>query len=321
MADVPSRLLDAMTRLLPPDRRDWGRAMRAEIGAVDGRGERWRFSGGCVRTAALQFHLLRAVVHAAVVLGVLAAVLAWAATIGYRPLSWPLDAVVSVLAAVCWQARRRSMLGPLGDGPAAWLLRGTGYLAAALIAVVCVRQARAASESGIGLLVVGVVVAAYALGLVLVCARPAPATTRVRLTAVGCASVAALTWLLAALVAPPIPASTGWALALTATASVAALSMNLGTTRRALLAALLSSALTLALIFCAVVLLAHYGPDAAIPAIAPDALAADRMTESRIEIIDPYMLVLALGGVAATILAAASLSTRPALHRAPHQPA
>jgi hypothetical protein len=321
MTDLPERLLGVLTGLLPADRRDWGRAMRAELAAVEGRGERWRFAGGCVGTAAVQFHLLRALVHAAVVLGALAAVFAWAAKIGYRPLSWPLDAVVSVLAVVCWQARRRSMLGPLGDGAAAWVLRGTGYLAAAMIAVVCVRQARAASESGIGLLVVGVVVAAYALGLVLVCARPAPATSRVRLTAVGCASVAALTWLLAVVVAPPIPASTGWALAVTATAAVAALSMNAGTTRHALMAALLTGALTLALIFCAVVLLARYGPDAVIPAITPAALAADRVTESRIEIIDPYMLVLALGGVTATALAAATLPVRPARRLAPRQAA
>ncbi|MEV6847263.1 hypothetical protein [Actinoplanes sp. NPDC051411] len=312
--DLPGRLLDAVTNFLPRGREQWGRAMRAEMAALDARGERWRFAGGCLRVAVTQFHLLRATLHLAVVLGALGTVFAWAATIDYRPLAWPLDAMVSVLAVVCWQARRTAMLGPVGDGATAGLLRGGGYLLAGAIAALCLLHARPATgseaESGIGLLVAGVIVAAYALGLVLVCARSAAATTRLRLTAVGCGTVAALTWLLAVTAVPPIPASTGSALALTATAAFAALSMNLGTARRALLAALLSGAVTLALIFCAVVLLARYGPDALIPALTPHALPANRVAESRIEIIDPYVLVFVLGGLAATALGAAAVSTR-----------
>ncbi|HEY0530324.1 MAG TPA: hypothetical protein VGD29_01850 [Actinoplanes sp.] len=314
MADLPGRLLDATAHFLPAARPDWGRAMRAELAALEGRGERWRFAGGCMRAAITQFRLLRAAVHLAVVLGALGTVLAWAATIGFRPLVWPLDAVVSVLAVVCWQARRAAMLGPLGNGAIAWLLRAAGYLLAGGIAAVCVSHARATtgseSENGVGLLVGGVVVVAYALGLVLVCARSGRATAQLRLTAVGCGAVAALTWLLGAVFVPPIPASTWWALALTGTAAIAALSMNLGTPRRALLAALLSGAITLALVFCAVVLLAQYGPDAVIPAITPQALPADRIAESRIEIVDPYILVLVLGGLVATALGAAAVITR-----------
>jgi hypothetical protein len=214
---------------------------------------------------------------------------------------------VSVLAVVCWQARRAAMLGPLGDGAIAWLLRGGGYLLAGGIAAVCLLHAHPTTDdAGIGLLVGGVVVAAYALGLVLVCARSTHATTRLRLTAVGCGAVAALTWLLAVVIAPPIPASAGWALGLTATAAVAAFSMNLGTARRALQAGLLSAAVTLAVVFCAVVLLASYGPDSVIPALTPYALPADRVSE----VIDPYVLVLVLGGLVATALAATSLSRR-----------
>jgi hypothetical protein len=297
MTDLPSLMLSSATRLLPAGRQDWGRAMQAELTAVEGRGERWRFAVGSLRAS-----LLRAAVHVALVLGALGTVFAWAATIDYRPLTWPLDVAASVLAVACWQARRAAMLGPLGDGAVAWLLRAGGYLLAAGIVTVSVLHNRLATD--VGVLVVGVVVAAYALGLVVVCAPPTPATTRLRLTAAGCGVVAALTWLLAVVLVPPVPASTGWALALTVIASTAALAMNSGTVRRALLAALLTAAVTLALIFCAVVLLAHYGPDAVIPPLTPHALPADRVAESRIEIVDPYVLVLVLGGLAATALAA-----------------
>jgi hypothetical protein len=314
MSDLPSRLLDATVRLAPAGRRDWARAMRAELAAVEARRDRRSFAIGCLRTAAGQFQVWRAALHLTVVLGALATVFAWSSTIDYRPLAWPLDAVVSVLAVVCWQARRAAMLGPSGDGGVAWLLRAGGYVLAGGIAALCLLHANPANdsevESGIGVLLCGVVVAAYALGLVVVCARRSPATTRNLLTAVGCGVVAGLTWLLAVAIAPPIPASTGWGLALAATASVAAMAMNLGTARRALLAAMLAAAVSLALIFCAVALLASYGPDALIPPITPDALLADRVTESRIEIIDPYVLVLALGGLAATVLGAAAVTFR-----------
>jgi hypothetical protein len=314
MTDLPGRLLTAAARFLPPGRFEWGRAMVAELAAVEGRRERWRFTLGCLRTAAGQLHVLRAAVHLAVVLGALGAVFAWSSTIGYRPLAWPLDLVASALAVACWQARRASMLGPLGDGATAWLLRLGGYLLAAGVAATAVLHAHPATpaeaESGVGPLVTGVVVAAYLLGLVVVTARRSAATTRLRLTATGCATAAALTWLLAVAAAPPIPPSTGWALALTAVAAVAALLMNSATAGRALLAALLSAALASALIFCAVALLARFGPDAAIPPLTPYAPPPTRVSESRIELIDPYMLLLALGGLLATALAITGVATR-----------
>jgi hypothetical protein len=299
------RLLEITTRFLPTDRQDWGRAMRAELAVVGDRGERRRFGIGVLRAV-----LLRPAIHLAVVLGTLATVIAWASTIDYRPLTGPLDAVVCVLAAVTWQARRTAMLGPLGDSPAASRLRAGGYLLAAGIAALCVLHRRLTTDDP-GLLVVGVVIAAYVLALVVVGARSGPATTRLRLTAAGCGVVAALTWLLAAVLVPPVPASPAWALMLTAVASAAAVSMNSSTTRRALLAGLLTAAVTQALIFTAVILLAHYGPDAAIPALTPHAPPAMRVSESRIELIDPYMLVLVLGGLVATALAAVT-AARPA---------
>jgi hypothetical protein len=314
MTDLPGRLLGTTLRLLPPGRRDWGTAMRAELTAVEGRRNRWSFAGGCLRALATQIHLLRAAVHLAVVLVTLGTVLVWTATIDYRPLAWPLDVVVSALAVVCRQARRSTMLGPTGDDAVAWLLRAGGYVLAAGIAALGLFHAHpgttAEAEAGVRLLVTGVAVACYALGLVLVCARRSAATTRTLLTATGCGVIAALTWLLAVALAPPIPPSTGWALAMTAIASVAALAVNSATTDRALLAALLAGSIALALIFFAVALLASWGPDAVIPPLTPQALPPDRVAESRIEIVDPYMLVLVLGALAAAALSITAVTTR-----------
>lgn len=49
--DAPERLLTAAVATLPADRRDWGRAMTAELASVPDRRERRRFAIGCARTA------------------------------------------------------------------------------------------------------------------------------------------------------------------------------------------------------------------------------------------------------------------------------
>jgi len=49
--DVARRLVALATRLLPPERRDWGQAMLAELDQIKGRAARWRFALGCVRVA------------------------------------------------------------------------------------------------------------------------------------------------------------------------------------------------------------------------------------------------------------------------------
>lgn len=45
--DRPARLLEVATRVLPPARREWGAAMRAELDQITEETARWRFSAGC----------------------------------------------------------------------------------------------------------------------------------------------------------------------------------------------------------------------------------------------------------------------------------
>jgi hypothetical protein len=51
--DGPGWLLAARAATLPAGRREWGRAMAAELAQVQGRPARWRFAAGCARVAVL----------------------------------------------------------------------------------------------------------------------------------------------------------------------------------------------------------------------------------------------------------------------------
>ncbi|KUL42066.1 hypothetical protein [Actinoplanes awajinensis] len=309
--DRPARLLAAAVRVMPAGRRDWGRAMQAELSAIDEPAERRSFARGCLRAAAAEFHLLRAAVHLLVVLGTLVTLLAWIAAVDYPPLVAVLSVVVSALAVVCWAGRRAGMLGPTGDSWLAWLLRTGGYLLAAVI--VAATATGPVTDDSIGILVFATIPASFLLGLVAVLAKRSAATARVLLTGAGSGLAATLAWLAVVVIAPPIPPSTGLALALTAVAVAVAALANAApsdTNQGRLLAALLATATTMVSIFVGVVALAHWGPDALIPNITPHALAGSEIAESRIEIIDPYVLVLVLSGVVSAALALAAVLTR-----------
>lgn len=315
--DLPGRLLDAGVRVMPAARRDWGRAMRAELAAIEAKPARWSFARGCLSAAAREFHLLRGAVHLVAVLGTLATLLAWTGTAGYPPLVAILYVMVWFLAVACWEARRAGMLGPTDDGAVAWLLRGAGYLIAGGIIALGVAHLHPATteavDAGTGLLVVAIIPTGYLLGLATVFAKRSAATARVLVTGLGSGLAAALVWVATVFIAPPIPVSVLWALALTGLAGIGALAANAtqpDETRRGLLATLLAVTTTMGLIFVGVNLLAGYGPDSIIPHITPYALPADRISESRIEIVDPYVLLLVLGGLAGAALALAAVFTR-----------
>lgn len=305
--DRAARLLSAAVRFMPVERRDWGRAMQAELAAIDDPADRWSFAWGCLRAS----HLLRGAVHLLVVLGTLGALLAWIAGTDYPPLVWILSVVASVLAAVCWQGRRTGMLGPTGDGAVAWLLRGGGYLIAAGIGAVALAHAHPATleaaNAGDSLLAIAAVTGSFLIGLAAV---KAATTRRTLVTGAGSALAATAVWLLAVLVAPPIPDTVGSALFVTGGAAVVAVLANATTAQESLLAGLLATAGTMALIFGTVLLLAHFGPDSLIPDITPAALPGQHISESRAEIVDPYVVVMIFSAMAATALGLAAVATR-----------
>jgi hypothetical protein len=49
--DIPRHLLTLAVRRMPAERRDWGRAMLAELAQLQNVSTRWRFALGCAQTA------------------------------------------------------------------------------------------------------------------------------------------------------------------------------------------------------------------------------------------------------------------------------
>jgi hypothetical protein len=72
--------------------------------------------------------VLRRAGHPLLVAGALVAVLGWTTTIGYAPLRWAVVGLVSILLALSWWGRRPGRIGPVGDGPAARLVRTGGHV-------------------------------------------------------------------------------------------------------------------------------------------------------------------------------------------------
>jgi hypothetical protein len=202
------------------------------------------------------------------------------------------------------------MLGPTGDGVTAWLLRVGGYLIAGGVIAVAVARA---GPAGVGVLVISTILAGLLIGLATVCAKRSAATRRVLITGAGSGLAATLAWLVVVLLAPPIPATVGWALTATGAAAITAVLANSGrsgTIPGGLLAGLLGTATAMALIFAGVIALAQWGPDSLIPNITPHAPPGHRISESRIEIVDPYVLIFVLSGLTATALSLAAVLTR-----------
>ncbi|MFC4066558.1 hypothetical protein [Actinoplanes subglobosus] len=250
------------------------------------------------------------VVHLLVVLGTLTALLAWAATIDFAPLAAVLAVMVSTLAVVCWQARRAGMLGPLGSGPAAWTVRVAGYLIAGVIAVVAVAHTHPATleaaDDGAAMLTLATGAVAFLVAVAVV--SGSAVSSRVRYIGIGSGLVAALVWVLGVVVAPPIPVTVGWVLALAGVAAVVAVLASAGT--NPLLAGLLALTVTFGVVFGAVVGLARWGPASLIPDVTPHAPVARRVAESRIEIVDPYVLVMVLSAVAAAAFSLTAVFSR-----------
>ncbi|GIE76791.1 hypothetical protein Aph02nite_27410 [Actinoplanes philippinensis] len=168
-----------------------------------------------------------------------------------------------------------------------------------------------AADSGAAVLILAVVGAAILGAAVLTFSAVVPA--RARRAAAGGSLAGVVVWLLVVVAAPPIPATIGWALTAAGLAAIVAVPLAAGpsgTTAGTLIAGLLAVAGTMLSIFVTVLVLAHWGPDALIPDVTPQAPAARRIAESRIEIVDPYIMVLVLAALAATAMSLTAVLAR-----------
>ncbi len=286
--DAAGWLLGGAVRLLPDGRREWGRAMHAELAGIGPVGARWRFALGCLGVVTRQRMTLRAVGYLVLAAGVLAGVVGLTRTIAYAPLRGGLIALVSILVAMSWLGRRRAVFGPVRTGRAARLAAAGAYL----------------------------LVGAMALTIVLDMRGPGLANPDDKATTTGVASGLGATacWLALVLAMGSIPADLGPALGFIGVAMGVAGFVNSGRRGSAALgqlAGLFAGAVAALLIVIVVWGLAGYGPASLIPDLAPAALspAAD-LAQSRVEINDPYVGLLALGCLAAAALTAVSVATR-----------
>jgi hypothetical protein len=311
---VSARLvLAGVVRLLPPDRRAWGRAMQAELAVLTGTGERWGFALSCLRVVGIEPGTRRRAGHAVLAVAALATVVAGTGSVAYGPLRWGLIAMVTVLVGVSFA------LGPVGHGGASQAVRAGAYVLiggmAVEFAVSMAGKDNPGEQARWGVPVFTVLLAGCLTAFLAVTARRSAATGVVLATAAAAGVGAAGAWIGTVFLLPPIPASPARALAFGVLA--AALAAFVAVSRRGGEASAALAGLTAALVCCllvaqAVILLSSYGAARLIPDLVPAALSpADDLANSRIEIQDPYVGLLAIAFlVAATLTVGTILSRR-----------
>ncbi|WP_433201544.1 hypothetical protein ACQP00_30710 [Dactylosporangium sp. CS-047395] len=308
--DGADRLLALATALLPPDRRDWGRAMRAESTAIGPGRERRRHAMGCLGVVLAQPAVIRAVGYPLLAAVALAAAVRGTAGVAYPPLRWGAVAVVALLLSLAWWGRHRGALGPVGIGLAPRALRAGGTCLVGALAATFVSAAgshgSAREQAMVGLPVFGVVLTACLLAVLSVTAERTDLSGPALRTGATAALVAAGWWLVAQLVFPPVPGSAGGAMVVTGVGVAAAVLLGArrrDRTRDIWLTALCVATLTPLLVFAQVLALSTYGPARLIPDLVPMALSpVDDLANSRIEVQDPYVVLLFLAGLAALAL-------------------
>ena len=258
-----------------------------------------------LRIAGFAGHLL--VVAAAVV-----AMLVATSRFAYPPLRVGLVAMVVVLSAVTLFGRFPLGLGPVAGSATAWIVRMVGIVLAGAGAVgVAFGLAQGGSESeraGSGVPLYTVVLAVYLGAFLAVSRRDGGLPPRAMLTGVGLGLLAGALFAAAVPILPPgliglvlllaasAPAVAGW---LTRPAEVGVLS------------ALLATVTGCQTVFFAAAVLYQYGPDAWMPYAGPGPLTPQgQLEQNRAEAIDPFVSVLFLGAVAATVLVAMALKAR-----------
>jgi hypothetical protein len=165
-SDPPARLLAAAVAVLPERRREWGRAMLAELASIPGRSARWRFALSCVR-----------------------------ATLALPPAGgWPVLALVTGMAVACAVVVGRAV-GAAVPGLTVFAVTFTALVGA--MAVLAVARSRRPVPSAPAVLVSVAVVASIVVTGVLLRRDPAaagylpaPAAVYLAVGLAGCLSIA-----------------------------------------------------------------------------------------------------------------------------------
>jgi hypothetical protein len=312
VSDLAGRGLAAAVRLLPPQRREWGLAMQAELAAIDGARERRRYALGCVRAVLTQPAALRSAAGHVLVpaFGAVAVGLA----LDYRSAGVTAEALVlvAILGLAAARGRRPGRLGPVADGPTARRARAIGYFVVGGSVMLLLSWGNHDDPSGWWL--AAPAMALYFIAVLAVTSSRTDAEPRALRVAGAAALVVLTAWWTAMLLFAGVRSHPQSALLAVALAALgAALVMGrAGNDAEVAIAGVGAAVATCLLIFVAAV-----GTFAAFPGLAPDIAGpggaggltpAARAETARIEAVDPYVGEFLLGA----LLAAAVIAAAPA---------
>ena len=307
-ADMARRLLALAIRMLPAHRREWGRAMQAELDHLDKPAARRRFALGCLRVAVGRRATLRAVLFLTVALAGLGMALVWATGIADPGVRAEAVVLVVILALCGGLGLGAGWFGPVGKVRSAHWVRAIGSATVGVIALFFIGSNRFPlgeqhADPG-GWWIAGLAVTSYLVTTMVVTTHTSPVRAAVltRSLLLGCG--VACTWWTAMLVIPAVRAQHEWAaLAVLAAMLVAGglAASKHDSAVQGLFAVLLSGIVSCMLLFVAAVVTYAVAPGL-VPDVAgqlSDGLtAADRVVTNRIESTDPYIGQLLLGGAA-----------------------
>lgn len=311
--DAAARLLAAAAGVLPAGHRDWGVAMRAELADIVPRGDRWRFTAGCVRVVATRPAVWRHIGYPVLMVAVLVATVLETARTEYAPMHRGLIALVGILVLVACLGHV-GPLGPVADDRAARASRAVALLlVGALAAEAVVSMAHKTNHDVAGVPVFTVMFVGYLLGFIALTARRSPASTPTLAIGVAAGGLAAAGWTALVVAVPPIPPDPAWAVLLTLAGMAAAgrIAGRRGGGTAELLAGTCAGTVATVLILNVFTALRLFGPAWLIPNVTPHALTpASRLAESRIEIADTYLWLMLFGWLIAIGLCVTALAGR-----------
>jgi hypothetical protein len=317
--DLADRLLGVVVRLLPPERLDWGRAMRAELAGVEAARARMSFVLGCVGAVVRQPGGVGRVGYGLLVLVALGGAVRRAGALSYGPLRVGVVGLVCVLVAVSWFGRRRGVLGPVRRSPVDRVVRAGGYLVVVGLTVGILpalwKHPDQPADGTQLAAVLAVVLGTFLVGFLAVTAERSAVDARALAVGAGAAVLSAGVWGAVVVAVRPIPTD------LTPAVVAVGLGMALAafdgagrrrTTAGRLLAALFAGVVGTLSIVVLVGVLAAYGPPSLIPDLVGSVALtpADALDQSRAEIQDPYVAVAFGGFLLAALLAVLAVGTR-----------
>lgn len=285
-------LLAFVVRALPWHRREWGRAMAAELATITGRRDRVRFVAGCARVAVVNWPVVVGVVGVVAFVVVVIGAMAGIPSTGVRVEAGVLAGAIVVLA---WRGRRPGAISPVDAHLAARSTRLGGY--AVVMATVAALLTMGTNDPK-GWWLAAVAVGLYLASFLRLTAYPGALSLPL---AAGLTVAGLATWWTLMLVfqgVRDVP-FVAFLIALVVVAAGAARRSSAG-----LFSGLVAAAAMLLLTFLAATLTYRLAPDLA-PDISPPGLdPVARAENNRVESVDPYVADFLFGAMLLTVVAA-----------------